>query len=372
MSDHAAPAGTWEVHLKEQSQSLQRTRAGLQRWLRGTLDDPAAIVGALRTPGGTGVANETVLFNVRRGDGTTEGYVARLATPDPLYLDFDLARHHRMYEAMMAFPQVPTPAVLPYEPDHDIVGQPFFVMERIDGVVPTDNPSWASEGFVVEATPAQRRQLWERTVDILCSFHQLPTEPFAFLRTGETDSGTGDLLDLWCRSRRWAERDGAPPLVEEAEEWLRANQPRHTGLSWGDSRLPNVIYREHAPVAILDWDLVSLGGAQADLAWWIIMDPTSGAPLDGIGAHDDLVDRWEGTLGQKASDLHWYLVFGAFRLAAIMTKLFAMMSDAGHLTADAAKHMIDTGNHVQLIAGLLELTPPAGLTPVVPRVRFDR
>ena len=117
---------------------------------------------------------------------TTEGYVARLATPDPLYLDFDLARHHRMYEVMMAFPQVPTPSVLPYEADADVVGQPFFVMERIDGVVPTDNPSWASEGFVVTATPAQRRQLWEQTVDILCALHQLPTESFTFLRTGNT------------------------------------------------------------------------------------------------------------------------------------------------------------------------------------------
>ena len=64
----------------------------------------------------------------------------------------------------MAFPSVPTPAVLGYEPDPDVVGAPFFVMERVDGVVPTDHPSWAAEGFIVDAEPAQRRALWERTV----------------------------------------------------------------------------------------------------------------------------------------------------------------------------------------------------------------
>ena len=364
--------GDWEVHLKDQSQSLDRTRGGLERWLQKALDDPAAAVGELTTPGGTGVANETVLFDLRRGDGTSEGYVARLATPDPLYLDFDLAVHHRMYETMAAFPQVPTPAVLPYEPDPAVAGRPFFVMERVDGLVPTDNPSWAAEGFIVDATPDQRRQLWEQTVDILCALHQLPTEPFGFLRTGATESGTGDLLEYWIRSRRWAERDGPAPLVEAAEEWLLANEPRHTGLSWGDSRLPNVIYRDRVPVAILDWDLVSLGGAQADLAWWMIMDPQAGNPLEGIGSHDDLVDRWETTTGETASDLHWYLVFGAYRLAAIFTKLFTMMADAGHLPADTATDMIGTGYHVQLLAGLLDLAPPAGVTSMVPAVRLDR
>lgn len=372
MSSNEEPDGTWDVQLKAQSQSLDRVRTGLEAWLRRTLDDPAATAGELRTPGGTGVANETVMFDLHRGDGTTEGYVARLATPDPLYLDFDLGVHHRMYETMMSFPEVPTPAVLPYEPDTDIVGAPFFVMERIDGLVPADTPSWATEGFVVEATPPQRRQLWEQTVDLLCALHQLPVEPFAFLRTGATESGTGDMLDYWRRSRRWAERDAPAPLVEACEEWLGANQPDHTGFSWGDSRIANAIYRDHTPVGLLDWDLVSLGGAQADLAWWIIMDPQGSDPLEGIGTSDDLIDRWETITGQRAADLHWYLVFGAYRLAGIFTKLFTMMADSGQLPADAATNMIETGTHVQLIAGLLDLTPPDGVTPAVPPVRLDR
>ena len=163
----------WKPHLKEQTQALDRIRAGLEAWMRRRLEDPGTTITGMRPPSGTGVANETVIFDVARtrgsAAGTTEGYVARLATPDSLYLDYDLAVHYRMYETMMEFPSVPTPRVLGYEADADVVGAPFFVMEKIDGVIPTDRPSWASEGFIVDAVPAQRRALWERTVRMMAA-----------------------------------------------------------------------------------------------------------------------------------------------------------------------------------------------------------
>ena len=164
--------GGW-AQLKEQGRELDDVRSGLQDWLRSRLRDDTLTVGQLTTPGGTGVANETLLFDVSRTDGTTEGLVARLATPDPLYLDYDLSMHYRMYEAMMETPAVPTPAVIGYERDASIVGSEFFVMEKIDGAIPTDNPSWGIEGFVVDASPAQRRRLWERTVGLLAEMHRL-------------------------------------------------------------------------------------------------------------------------------------------------------------------------------------------------------
>jgi aminoglycoside phosphotransferase (APT) family kinase protein len=361
--------GGW-AQLKEQSRSLDDVRAGLQHWMRTRLGDGDLLVGPLEPPGGTGVANETLLFDVGRSDGTTDGFVARLATPDPLYLDYDLAVHYRMYEAMTSVPSVPTPAVVDYEPDPSLVGAPFFVMEKIDGLIPTDNPSWLAEGFVVDASPAQRRQLWERTVGVLAEMHRVDTEPFAFLRTGATDDGVGDCLDYWMRSLRWANPAQPVPLAEAAEAWLSANRPSATALSWGDSRLPNVIYRDYTPVGVLDWDLVSLAGPQTDVAWWILMTP--GGALDGIGSHDEFVDLWEELAGATATDLHWYLVFGAYRLAAIMAKLFSMFVAQGRMSAEVAEGQLATGLHVQMLAGLLELKPPPGVTPTVPDVRWER
>ena len=162
------------------------------------------------------------------------------------------------------------------------------------------------------------------------------------------------------------------PLTEEAEAWLSANRPSATALSWGDSRLPNVIYRDYTPVGLLDWDLVSLAGPQADIAWWILMTPQESVYLDGIGTHDEFVDLWEELTGNSATDLHWFLVFGAYRLAAIMAKLFSMFVAQGRMPAEFADAQLNTGLHVQMLAGLLDLTPPEGVTPTVPEVRWDR
>ena len=110
----ASEKPAWEPHLKEQTQALDRIRDGLAGWMRRRLEDPGSTIAGMRTPSGTGVANETVIFDVARttgsAAGTTEGYVARLATPDPLYLDYDLAVHYRMYETMMSFRRCRRPA----------------------------------------------------------------------------------------------------------------------------------------------------------------------------------------------------------------------------------------------------------------------
>jgi aminoglycoside phosphotransferase (APT) family kinase protein len=366
----ASGDGGW-AQLKEQDRALDDVRAGLQGWIRTQLRDDLLTVGPLSPPGGTGVANETLLFDVTRSDGRAEGYVARLATPDPLYLDYDLSMHYRMYEAMMAVPAIPTPTVLGYEADASIVGTEFFVMEKIDGSIPTDSPSWAAEGFVVDASPAQRRRLWQRTVGLLADVHRVDSERFSFLRTNATTDGVGDCLDFWKRAMRWADPAQPVPLTDQAEQWLVANKPTATTLSWGDSRLPNVIFRDYTPVGLLDWDLVSLAGPQADIAWWILMTPQENR-LDGIGSHDEFVDLWENLTGSTATDLHWFLVFGAYRLAAIMAKLFSMFVAQGRMPADMADAQLNTGLHVQLLAGLLDLTPPEAVTPVVPDVRCVR
>lgn len=366
-----AQAKEW-AQLKEHGRSPDQVHAALQSWMRHRLDDSRLSVGAPSTPGGTGIANETLLFDVHHSSGAVHGYVARIATGDPLYLDDDLSMHYRMYEAMASIPAVPTPSVLGYEPDPAVLGSPFFVMEKIDGAIPTDSPPWWIAGFVAQASPAERRLLWESTIRLMADFHRVDPEPFTFLRTGATGDGVGDSLDYWIRSLRWASPAAPIPLTDIAEEWLLAHRPVGTALSWGDSRLPNVIYRDYAPVAMLDWDLVSLAGPQADLAWWILMTAPDSTTLDGIGTNDELVDLWQDLTGISVADLRWFLVFGAYRLAAILAKLFSTFVAQGRMPAEAAQMQLDAGTHVQLLAGLLDLTPPPGVLPVIPDVRLDR
>jgi hypothetical protein len=73
-----------------------------------------------------------------------------------------------------------------------------------------------------------------------------------------------------------------------------------------------------------------------------------------------------------AADLHWCLVFGAYRLAAIVAKLMSMFVAQGRMPAQLADEQLSSGLHVQLLAGLLDLQPPPGVAPVVPEVRWNR
>ncbi len=68
------------AQLKEHSQSPDQVRAGLEGWMQARLEDTRLTIGPLSTPGGTGIANETLLFDVRRSSGSVQGYVARIAT----------------------------------------------------------------------------------------------------------------------------------------------------------------------------------------------------------------------------------------------------------------------------------------------------
>lgn len=65
-------------------------------------------------------------------------------------------------------------------------------------------------------------------------------------------------------------------------------------------------------------------------------------------------------------------MFGAYRLAAIMAKLFSMFVAQGRMPAELADAQLNTGLHVQMLAGLLDLTPPKGVVPVVPDVLWER
>ena len=79
----------------------------------------------------------------------------------------------------------------------------------------------------MDASPAQRRRLWESTVRMLAEGTALNlTTVFPLLRTGASSDGVGDCLDYWQRSLRWAAPESPVPLADEVELWLLARTGR--------------------------------------------------------------------------------------------------------------------------------------------------
>jgi len=372
-------AGTgrdFDAPIKGTQRDAHRLADGLASWVSRRVAGGADVaVTSLETPGGTGVANETILFDATwRGDGKDQRarLVARLATDSPLYLDADIEQHFQMYAALADEP-VPVPRVLGYEPDVALLGAPFFVMERIDGLVPPDQPHYSEQGWVVDATPTERRRLWEDAVAVMSRLHLVDPAKLGFLdASGETGTtGLERCLSYWRRYHAWAAAGRSHEALDTAAEWLTANLPAAspTAPAWGDARVCNMIFRDFRCVAVLDWDTVSLAGGESDVAWWILMDRGAADRLPGIGTFDELVDQWEAHTGWQARDLHYHLVFAAYRLAAILMRLFAQMAGRGLMAPEQAEHLSMHSTQAQQLALLLGLTPPDPVTATLPKLQ---
>ncbi|HWE70035.1 MAG TPA: phosphotransferase family protein [Acidimicrobiales bacterium] len=357
---------------KIQHRDLEHTRTALAGWMAGRLPGVAELdLSPLVVPEGNGVANETVVFTARytdTGGRRSRRFVARLESSQPLFTGTSLADHVDMATLLATQPGVPVPGVVGLEEDPSVLGAPFFVMEHVSGLVPSDRPHWSEAGWLADASPADRRRLWESAVTVMAGIHQVDAALAPFLqRPGDGRSGLEQGLTHWSRYYSWAAGGRSHPVMEAGLEWLEANLPAApvTGLAWGDARIANMIFRGFRCVAVLDWDMVSLAGPESDLGWWIIQDHGAPRHLDGMGTPRETVELWEAVSGRPADDLHFSLVFNTFRLGAIRMRLARQLAAEDRLPPEMAG--LETNNvAIQQLALLLDLDPPGPLTATLP------
>jgi aminoglycoside phosphotransferase (APT) family kinase protein len=351
------------------TRDLEAVQTSLARWLAPRLGGGDGIaLSALRRPS-AGISNETLIFDATwRADGEirSEGFVARL-TPSgaPVFPEYDLARQHRVLE-QLAGSDVPVPAVVGYEPDAGVLGCPFYVMRRVEGEIPSEIPPYHAFGHCLEIGPLLRGKMWWSGIRTLARIHLLDWASLGLAFLGVPGAGTDPLdrqLDYYARFLAWARGDAPQPILEAALEWLRQNRfaPRRVALCWGDSRLPNLIFRDQEVAAVLDWEMASLGDPEADLAWWLFLDWSSstgyGIPrLEGLPGREETVARYEALTGQRVEHLDWHEVFAALRYGVITVRVVRSMLEAGLPVASAE---METNNVcTQRLATLLELPPP--------------
>jgi aminoglycoside phosphotransferase (APT) family kinase protein len=353
---------------------LDDTRRRLLDWLRGRLPGARAIeVSPLAGPAATGFSNDTLLFDLAwEQDGRREerALVCRVQpTGVGVFPHYDVAGQYRVMDALRAT-AVPVPAMLWLEPDPRPLGAPFFVMERVAGRIPSDNPPYHGSGWVAEAAPGLRRALWESAVDALAEIHR--QEPAAlgldFLDAPPPGADTAAWqLEHWARYCDWALGGARQPTLDAALAWLRERRPRAEGaprLCWGDSRIGNMIFRDDGRcVAVLDWEMATLGPPEMDLGWFLYMDRhhcegIGVERLPGFPARDETVARWERRVGRPARALEWWEAFAAFRFAAILARLGRQMVELGVLPPDSTFAADNTAS--RLLARVLDLPVPSG------------
>ena len=310
------------------------TTPALQRWVEHTMGAGTSVEDVGEP--GNGMSSETVLFTVVHPDDTRERLVARLAPmPDvyPVFQTYDLDLQRRCMDLVREHTAAPAPACRWLETDPAWLGTSFLVMERIDGDAPADVPPYVFGGWVMDATLEQRDQLVASSVEILAQVHTInPTNADLSFITGASPAASAMTaqLDGQREYYEWAREGVTYPLIERTFEWLVAHQPaeREAVLLWGDSRIGNMLYRDFAPVAVLDWEMATVGPREVDVAWMIFLhrffqDLAVRFEMPGIPdfmSPETVSAEYELRTGYSPQDLHWYEVFGALRFAIVSVR----------------------------------------------------
>jgi aminoglycoside phosphotransferase (APT) family kinase protein len=350
VTDPEVPSDEGEAEAITRPRTSTRDHDDLHRrlvtWLTTKVTDPE--VSQLTVPESNGMSSETVLFEctwrdpdaaASPGARVTQACAARLV-PDPaavpVFPVYDLARQFRVLRLVGERTAVPVPRTLWLELDPDAIGSPFFVMERVEGVVPPDIMPYPFGSWLSEAPRADQDRLQDSSVRVLAQLHgaDVSAQDVAFL---ELDRAGDTALRRHLAEQRsyyeWVVADGArSPLIERTFAWLEDHWPRDEGapvISWGDARIGNMMFRDFEPVAVLDWEMVALGPREIDIGWMVYLhrfldDIALQAGLPGMPHFmrlDDVAQAYARHSGHTPRDLDFFTMYAALRHAIVMSRV---------------------------------------------------
>ena len=363
------------AQMTRTSRDPEELRKALTAWFGERLPaaQPPEVIG-LGSSGANGMSSETVLFQVEwiDADGVdhTEDLVARIApgaADEPVFADYALDHQFQLLAQVADLTDVPVPRVRWLELDPEVIGTPFFIMDRVDGLIPPDiAPYTFGDNWLFDASLEDQRRIQDNTVAVLAKLHSIddPEERFAYLTPVE--AGDTPLQRHVAHSRAWYDyavgRAARSNLVESGFEWLEANWPEETSpvLLWGDARLGNTIYRDFEPVAVLDWEMASLGPREVDLGWMIfghmvfheLATVFELPPMVNFMETADVAATYEQITGIAPRDLHWYIVYAAVQWGIVFIRNGTRMAHFGEI--QMPDDVDDLMHHRALLTRLLE------------------
>lgn len=356
--------------MRRSSRDPDELRAALERWLRTVVPDARELrVSEVRGTDSTGMSSDTLIFDAGWDDGIPRPLVARVAPrPEdvPVFPTYDLDRQFRLLQAVARHTVVPVPEVHWFEADPRHLGAPFFIMSRVDGVVPPDvMPYTFGDNWLFDAARSDQERLERATVGVLAELHGMPLDGLGFLALDEP--GETPLRRHVAHTRAWYDfavtDSGRSPLLERGFAWLEDHWPEDESdpvVCWGDARIGNVLYDDFEPVAVLDWEMASLGPRELDVAWLVfahmVFESLAGQfELPGMPHFlrpERVIDIYESFAGVRLAPLDWYLRYAAIQWGIVFLRTSARAVHFGE--AEPPAHPDDPMHHRELLARLLD------------------
>lgn len=319
----------------------------MSRWLSTVLPDGAAPEITVESGvDANGMSSETIILTGRwsvDGQPQTQKWVARVAptTEDvPVFSSYRMDHQFDVIRLVQEKTDVPVPQVRWLENSGDVLGTPFFLMDYVEGRVPPDVMPYTFGGNWFADSPAeQRRELQDATVGVIAKLHSIPHPEavFGFLDDESDQNALRRNLNWLQDWYQFAVPDiGRSSLVERALDWLEANWPADAAandpvLVWGDSRVGNVLYTGYQPVAVLDWEMATLGPREMDAAWMIFahnvfqeLAGLAGLPgLPDFMREEDVKKTYAALTGVELGDLNWFYVYSGVIWACVFMRTSA-------------------------------------------------
>jgi aminoglycoside phosphotransferase (APT) family kinase protein len=296
-------------------------------------------------PIGGGHSNPTYAISV---SGRPARFVLRKQPAGPILPSAHAVdREYRVMKAL-AGSGVPVPEMVHYCADASVTGTAFFVMEKVEGRVFHDNS-------LPDVGAAERAAIYDDMNRVLALIHEIDVDTVGLGDYARRGNFFGRQLERWSKQHQQSRLDD-DEIIDRLGRWLLAHQPEDDGrvsLIHGDYRLGNVMIHPTQPkiVAVLDWELSSLGAPLADLGYnlliWIQKPDEqaglAGLDLDALGIPQmhDYVSRYFARRGLTGSIDPFYIAFSFFRLAVIFEGIVQRTGHSGRAkTSEVERHSV--------------------------------
>jgi aminoglycoside phosphotransferase (APT) family kinase protein len=258
-------------------------------------------------------------------------------------------REYRIMKAL-AETDVPVARVHALCEDPSVIGTTFFVMDLVEGRV------FRNE-LLPDMSPSERRAIYIAMADTLAKMHLVDVRAVGLEDFGKAGNYMARQLSRWQKQYEASKTDDIPAM-DGLSEWLAAHIPADdaTTIAHGDYRLENMIYHPTEPrvLAVLDWELSTLGHPLADLGYNCMAYhlPTTGTDASAVHAHGrgvsgaklaelgipteaEYVAEYSKRAGRPVPDFEYYVAFAMFRRAAICQGVYKRGLD-GNASSETA------------------------------------
>jgi aminoglycoside phosphotransferase (APT) family kinase protein len=320
----------------------------LNQFLKDNIPNVGDIVEVAQFPGG--FSNLTYLIKTE----TQEFVLRRPPFGASAKGGHDMGREFRVLTTLKSagYSTIPTP--LSMEATGDVLGVPFYVMERLQGVILR-----AKDAVNPHLTPEIMTRLSEKLIDNLAALHNLDIEKTGLAQLGKPEGYVKRQVEGWISRYKNAQTDEVANM-DALGDWMLSHLPKEQKPAFihNDYKFDNVVWNPELTdiIGVLDWEMATVGDPLMDfgstLAYWCEATDSDFTKMfnltwvKGCLTRSEVVERYAAKTGRDVSDILFYYVFGLYKNAVIIQQIYARWKKG--LTQDK--------RFAGLIAGVYELS----------------